>query len=420
MRTLKFLTLFAFVATLAVGCSKEDLNKQANQDSNMATKSMPKPCKIGLDENGNEMKPAELSAELYAAAMATKADQVYTIPVVFHIFGASQGSGTLNAARIEKVLTWINNDYNGIKNSGDKENFSTIAPARDEFVGYLPVKFVLAKNYSDGTPIKKDDKIYGGKPSATSTYKGTASGDCSVIIYSASHPLAKAGPGVYDSQTTNEMKKVAWDNKMYMNVYITNDLYADGYTNNSGVAWYPDATMTNNNIARVVYNGAYLPGGTYYDKDFTSVITHEFGHFLNLAHTFNENGSDKCNSSLADGGSYGDQVKDTPQMENSSGSASNGWQQNTAYYGHGKKNCKGEVIDFGNFMNYGVYCNFTQGQVARMKAALQAYGRKSLWQQSNLDKVLGVGATDPTDPTVKDPATMGDKLDALDKAVSGK
>ena len=50
------------------------------------------------------------------------------------------------------------------------------------------------------------------------------------------------------------MALYAWDNHKYMNVYIMNDLYGDGVTNNSGVSWYPDIEMTDENLARVVYN----------------------------------------------------------------------------------------------------------------------------------------------------------------------
>lgn len=397
MKILKPLSLAVMAAILVVGCNKEDMNKQETPENNTKNADAPKMCSSFniVDENGLPMQPAELSPAMYAAAEMTKADVEYTIPVVFHVFGDDQSSGKLDGARFEKVLKWINNDFNGVKNVGDIEYFGTIDESRKEFVDYLPIKFVLAKYTKDGVALKNGQKVSGGKVLESSvTNSGTISGDVSVIIYSKSHPLAKRGPGNNNAAANNEMKKIAWDNKMYMNVYITNDLYANGDKYNSGVAWYPDASMTNANVARVVYNGSYLPGGSYGDRDFTSVISHEFGHFMNLIHTFYEDRRMLCGSSGADGGSYGDKCADTPEMQCSSDFA--------AYYGHGKKNCHGEVIDFGNFMNYGVYCNFTKDQVKRMKAALQHVTRKSLWQQANLDKVLGNG--------LKDPATFGEKL----------
>ncbi|WP_264480678.1 M43 family zinc metalloprotease, partial [Psychrobacter sp. I-STPA6b] len=86
--------------------------------------------------------------------------------------------------------------------------------------------------------------------------------------------------GGYDNQIAAD----AWDNYKYMNVYIQAELYADGDSGQSGVAWYPNSSMSDANTARVVYNGAYLHGNT--GKEFASVFTHEFGHFFNLIHTF--------------------------------------------------------------------------------------------------------------------------------------
>lgn len=394
MRKLIYVITVSAAILFTAACSKEHLEADTEPSVPERTDA-PALCSIGkMYESDIPMEPAELTPQMFAAAEMTKADVEYTIPVVFHIFGADQWSGTLNAARMEKVLKWINNDFNGVKNVGDTEYFGNIHADRKEFVDNLPIQFVLAKYTKDGTALKKGQKVYGGKVVTSGTNAGTVNGEVAVIIYSKTHPLAKAGPGNNNVKTNSEMKKIAWDNKMYMNVYITNDLYANGKTNESGVAWYPDATMTNANVARVVYNGWFLPGGTYFDKDFTSVITHEFGHFLNLAHTFDGG----CVTGRADSNYEGDYVKDTPQMLSSA--------DNAAYQGHGKKNCNGAVIDYGNFMNYGVYSNFTKEQVKRMKAALQTPQRKPLWQQSNLDKVLGKGNI----PSGGDPATFGDKL----------
>lgn len=396
MRSLKLVNLFVVVLLLAVGCNKEDMGKKSTGEENAQQVVVPAPCKAGEEI---PMTPAPMLPEELAAALATKADQIYTIPVVFHVFGTSHTdgwakSGTMNGARFEKILTWINNDYNGVKNVGDIEYFGNIHESRKEFVDYLPVQFVLAKYTKDGVALADGQKVYGGKVLESSvTNCGTISGNGSVIIYSASHPLAKVGIGKETSVTpklVTELKKVAWDNKMYMNVYIVNDLFVNGEKNNSGIAWLPNMSMTNANLARVVYNGTYLPGNINGEKDFTSIISHEFGHFLNLSHTFDGG----CVVGKKDSSSEGDYCADTPAMLQSA--------NNPAYTGHGKKNCNGTVIDYGNFMNYGVYSNFTKDQVTRMKAALQNPARKPLWQQSNLDKVLGDG--------FRDPATFGEKL----------
>ncbi|MEG2318454.1 MAG: M43 family zinc metalloprotease [Rikenellaceae bacterium] len=312
-------------------------------------------CRAGQPDRYNA-KPNEVTPEMIANAAATKAGQKYTIPVVFHVFGEDQGSGTLDQARMETVLAWVNNDFNMIINDGDPETFLNVDPKREDYVSSINFEFVLAKFDPQGN--------------ATT----------GVVQYDVNHPANRLGLGNWEA--TPEIAKIAWDNYKYFNIYITNDLYGDGTTNNSGIAWYPNRGMSDSNCARVVYNGAYLPGAkNIWDPDFQSVITHEIGHWFDLPHTFNESGLDYCDKSLVDGDRFGDEISDTPQMECSSNS--------DAYYGHGKKNCVGEVIDFGNFMNYGVYCNFTKGQVERMKIALEHPSRKTLWQPANLRATLG-------------------------------
>ena len=157
-----------------------------------------------------------------------------------------------------------------------------------------------------------------------------------------------------------------------MNIYIQNDLYNDGTLNNSGVAWYPDSGMTASNTARVVFNGAYLYDNSS-NKEFSATLTHEFGHFLNLIHTF-------------DGGCTGtDEVNDTPVEDG----------KHTLSCTPGT-NCSGDKVNVENYMGYngaqGCYKMFTQGQVIRMLAALEHPARKSLWQAANLT-ATGVNST---------------------------
>jgi len=148
-----------------------------------------------------------------------------------------------------------------------------------------------------------------------------------------------------------------------MNVYIQSDLYNNGVTNESGVAWYPSSSLSDENLARVVYNGAYLASNT--SKEFASTLTHEFGHWLNLVHTF-------------EGGCTGtDFVNDTPPED--------GKNDVNCFP---TTNCDGEYVNFENYMGYnganGCYKMFTQGQFSRIKDALEHPARKPLWQEQNL------------------------------------
>ena len=255
-------------------------------------------------------------------------EESYTIPVVFHVYGTSFNGRNVNDALIEKALDDLNKDFHG-----ENDDFNSVHSEFNAIKSTLDVAFKLAKKDPNGN-------------------------ETTGIIYHA----VKSGFG-NASSSNSQIRADAWDNYKYMNVYIQNDLYDDDVTNNSGVAWYPNTNMSNNNLARVVYNGAYLATNT--SKEFASVLTHEFGHWLNLIHTF-------------EGGCTGtDQVDDTPKE--------NGQHNVNCRLG---TNCDGDYVNHENYMGYngasGCYKMFTKGQVDRMKTALQHPARKPLWQLQNL------------------------------------
>ncbi|WP_428611869.1 M43 family zinc metalloprotease [Shewanella sp.] len=266
-------------------------------------------------------------------ALALSATPNYVIPVVFHVYGTEFNGKTVNDAVIIDALNKTNEDF-----QGRTADFADIDPEFQGVKQALNIEFRLASIDPNGNPT-------------------------SGIIY---HP-ASSGAGNYSS---SDVKRDHWDNYKYMNVYIQNDLYADGVTNNSGVAWYPDSTMSNEGLARVTYNGAYLGSNT--DENFRSVLTHEFGHFLDLIHTF-EGGCKRGMERRCD--TTGDQNCDTPQQ--------NSWQMNPG--DGGIVNCMGQTINWQNFMAYSdQYANFTQDQVARMTNGLDSQARVTLWSAQNL------------------------------------
>lgn len=277
----------------------------------------------------------------------------YTIPVVFHVYGTTQNGKPVNETIIKGALADLNKDFQGLNSDFGlvHDNFKPIR-------GTMNITFALAL---------KD-------PNGNSTN--------GVIV----HPVKNGygnGSG-YDSQIAAD----AWDNYKYMNVYIQADLYNDGGTTNSGVAWYPSTTMSNNKTARVVYNGQYLGNNT--SSEFRSVLTHEFGHWLNLAHTFDGN---SCTGA-------GDNVSDTPPHTSTnlgchSSATSTGPQQ-----------CGG-LVNVENYMDYNgaysCYRMFTKGQITRMDAALQLPSRVTLWQTSNLiatGLLTGISTPDVTKNSV--------------------
>ncbi|SHM58354.1 M43 family zinc metalloprotease [Flavobacterium saccharophilum] len=258
-----------------------------------------------------------------------EAGVTYTIPVVFHIYGDVQSGKTVTYEKIVNHLAQLNDDFNGL--NADYQTVESFFQARR---GTLKVEFKLAKKDPNG---------------------GCTTG---VVFHPAKNGYGNGGG--YDDQIAAD----AWDNTKYMNVYIQNDLYNEGVFNNSGVAWYPNSDMTANNTARVVFNGAYLYDNSY-SKEFSATLTHEFGHFMNLIHTF-------------EGGCSGtDEVDDTP--------AEDGLHTLACTPG---TNCTGDKVNFENYMGYngaqGCYKMYTQGQIDRMLAALQHPARITLWQPQNL------------------------------------
>ncbi len=264
-------------------------------------------------------------------ASKSQMQATYVIPVVFHIYGSPQNGDVVDYDTIVNSLNQVNEEFQGLN-----ADYDTVDP---NFLGIrstLDIEFKLAQI--------------------------DPSGNCTDgVVF---HPVS-SGHGNYGSSI---VAADSWDNYKYMNVYITADLYGDGDPYNSGVAWYPDTTMSDLGIARVVYNGQYLTGNT--NQEFASTLTHEFGHWLNLIHTFEGGCQD------------GDQVADTPS-ENIGGDCNE-----TVDCGHN--------INYENYMGYngaqGCYKMFSQGQVDRMLAALTHPTREPLWQPDNLT-VTGVNDT---------------------------
>lgn len=268
----------------------------------------------------------------------------YVIPVVFHVFGEKFNGSSLNDEIIIDALNKTNEDFQGITaNTGDDN------PDFDRLKQKMNITFKLA------------EKDPNGAATTGITYHRLESG--------------------FGNYYAPNMALYAWDNKKYMNIYIMNDLYGDGETNNSGVSWYPDVEMVEENIARVVYNGAYI--GTNTDENFRRVLTHEFGHFFNLAHTFDT--PDGFKNGCTPNGSIpnpGDYVDDTPPADEMS-------------FGAADRNCEGNLTNWTNYMNYSYVRTsmYTKGQVDRMLDALEHASRVSLWSADTHNKVFFEDAT---------------------------
>ncbi len=320
MKTTKLLISFLLLFLgLTQSYGQENLNRTCGFDHQHQVLMESNP----LAKDGIKQVPAMLKSQM----AATERPDKYVIPVVFHVFGTNfNNNSKVTYDVVKDALDKTNKDYQGLTadyhQTDPSSRFEQIKKA-------LNIEFRLAKIDPSGRPTT------------------------GVMFYPEKSGFGN-GSG-YDA----EIQKYAWDNTKYMNVYIMRDLYNDGDFYNSGVAWLPNSYMTRMNTARVVYNGSYLGRNT--DENFRRVLTHEFGHFFGLHHTFNG------------GCTYpNDEVEDTPPVA-------------TSHWPKDDLNCEGNYTDWENFMNYSTaYRHFTAGQVELMEWYLNQPERKTLWQEANL------------------------------------
>ncbi len=255
-----------------------------------------------------------------------KTMQSYVVPVVFHVYGNnwpddSQGNNReVTVERVEQALQKINEDFAGGNDPVD--------PYFSGIEGSMDIEFKLAQIDPDGN---------------------TTNG----IIFHET----KEGFGL-NGTNDHEIAKYAWDNYKYFNIHLQLVLKS-GSENNSGIAWFPNTGMSDEGSARVVYNGKYI----IYSPPASS-LTHEFGHFFGLEHSFN--------GGCVAGSDQGDLVADTPPTIQGAGCSP------------GTQNCFGDYVNSQNHMDYNP-CEsmFTQGQVTRMESFMEHPARVTLWQTTN-------------------------------------
>ena len=267
---------------------------------------------------------------------SSTARQKFIIPVVFHIYGTDwAGSNpnidlTVTDERVREALQDINDNFKG-GNIGEE-----LDPNFKDIEGKMNIEFKLAQVDPDGN---------------------TTTG----II----HHESKSGFGLGGVKDT-EIAEYAWDNYKYMNVHIQ-IVIKESSRFKSGVAWFPDVGQSNRGVARVVYNGKYIK---YLPP--ASSLTHEFGHFLGLEHTFK--------GGCVAGADKGDGVADTPPT--TAGEASNPSGDGCV---SGVRNCFNRFINSQNHMDYNpCEAMFTKGQVDRMEGYLDHDARKTLWTEENI------------------------------------
>ncbi|MBL7932480.1 MAG: T9SS type A sorting domain-containing protein, partial [Bacteroidia bacterium] len=181
-----------------------------------------------------------------------------------------------------------------------------------------------------------------------------------------------------------------WDPTMYLNIYVVNSIVSSGTVTGGGIivgyTFRPGTWGTQNAHDAVVYNASHLTGSQAGIPNARS-LTHEIGHWLDLAHTFgNTNNPGVICGSLGPGG--GDGIADTPDTKGNFGTCPAS-STNTAYTctSPNPTNSANYYQNVHNFMDYSSCArNFTQGQTTRMRNTLTSNvsGRSNLITSTNL------------------------------------
>jgi PKD repeat protein len=303
------------------------------------------------------------------------------IPVVFHVIH-NGGPENISKAQIEDAINLMNIDYNKLNtDTGAGYTF----PAYNALRADCQIEFRLAKLDPNG--------------------------NCTYGIVRHLDPQTN-----YSYFST--MSQYCWMPSHYLNVFTVAYIYPNGVALPDGafiggMSPFPPS----NTLTQALTGGDTLADGVLIRHDgigsigtattiggmpinaLNRTFTHESGHYFNLYHTFQTGpfcvllGSDGCGSSVL---GCGDAVDDTPPVAAATQNTT------TSCYTPGSLNsCTNDSPDMPdmieNYMDYqwGFCANlFTQGQLDRMNATMQA-DRKKLWSKENL---IQTGVLDTTPP----------------------
>lgn len=275
------------------------------------------------------------AAEIYENRF-NKDEKVYRIPVVIHIIHQN-GEENISYEQCKNAVDVMNEEFNA-KNPA----FANIVAQFKDRAADCKIEFRLATVDPQGNCTNGVNRFFDTRT--------VGAGD-----------EVKAGR--------------AWPREKYLNIYTVASIGSGA----AGYAYYPGTTSAVNDGILIIHSyigriGTGTPGRM-------SALTHEVAHYLNIAHTWGGSNNpglpENCNSD--------DGVQDTPNCIGSRDCILNA---NTCDVG-----TPGDEIDnIQNFMEYAYcYAMFTNGQKARMHAALESStaGRNNLWTPANL---LATGA----------------------------
>jgi PKD repeat protein len=254
-------------------------------------------------------------------------DEIYIIPVVFHVFH-DDGVEDIDESQILDAISILNRDFRKVN-----ADTSQIVAGFADLAGDAFIEFRLARRDPQG--------------------------NCHRGVTRTQSDLTFEG-------SKEEMSNVIhWPRDGYMNIYVCNYAAgAAGYTNLPS-NW---GASSDGIVIRYDYVGSIGESSNYRSR----TLTHEVGHWLNLRHVWGGTN----NPALPENCDEDDGVSDTPLCEGSA----------VGVCDLDRSTC-GSLDNVQNYMDY-AYCPrmFTSGQGLRMRDALNSSvgDRNDLWTDANL------------------------------------
>ncbi len=322
----------AMNAVYATHPELKTLHEQADNELDiMDQQSFTEGYKFGYHVNPGKGTPGQYTSGVNGT--------VYTIPIVFHILHQN-GSEKIDESQIIDQVKILNRDYRKM-NADTSVALAIFKP----IIGDVEIEFRLATidpngNCTNGIIYHQDSRTaWDNTDYSYYAFSGTGSGQ--------------------------------WDPRKYLNVYVVKSISsgAAGYTYKPGT-WSAGAAQD----AIVILHDYVGSIGTSV-VGHSRALTHEVGHWFNLAHTWGNTNQPGVSCSGTDN------VNDTPTTKGftSCPAASTPSQYQIC--------TSGVSENYQNYMDYS-YCSvmFTQGQVTRMRTAATSTtsGRNQLWSVSNL------------------------------------
>ncbi|MFT4526857.1 MAG: PKD repeat protein [Bacteroidia bacterium] len=297
-------------------------------------------AQVNNEAIANDSSKSELQRKMHLEALeftetyANNRGGIKIIPVVIHVMH-NGGDENITKDQVDNAIEIINEDFRLMNDDSDQ-----IIPEFFNIQADTQVEFRLAQkdpngNCTDGVTRTKTELTF------------------------------DAGENVKNL--------ISWNTSKYLNIWVVDNISIGA----GGYAYYPGSAPGQDNEGIVIRNAQFGGIGESNGGNFSRrSLTHEIGHYLNLAHTWgstNENAvEENCFSD--------DGVSDTPNTIGSD--------QNCVL---DQASC-GSLDNVQNYMDYAT-CGrmFTMNQGARMNSALNStdggslgYYRRTLWQQSNL------------------------------------